>query len=74
MKPMYYTEDNGFNQEGEYLNGVIDRLKEDSFGYIVKEVDGFIAVHSKELMKMVGSVSEKTYKLKDPQGNPLLRH
>ena len=50
----------------------LESQQEDSFGYIVKEVDGFILVHSKELMKMVGSVSEKTYKLKDPQGNPYL--
>ena len=50
----------------------LESQQEDSFSYIVKEVDGFITVHSKELMKMIGNVSEKTYKLKDPQGNPYL--
>ena len=50
----------------------LESEEEDSFKYIVQAVDNFIKEHSKELVKMIGNVSEKTYKLKNEQGNPYL--
>jgi len=50
----------------------LESQEEDSFKYIVETVENFILVHENELTKMVGSVSERTYKLKDPEGNPYL--
>jgi len=50
----------------------LESQEEDSFKYITLTINEFIKDHSDQLVKMIGSVSEKTYKLKDAEGNPYL--
>ena len=50
----------------------LESQEEDSFKYISRTIDDFIEVHSDQLFKMIGSVSEKTYKLKNEFGDPYL--